>query len=961
MKFGKYMNNNKIEGWEDQYLDYKALKKLIGNLLKKNQLQNDQSIRSEAKSTFFHQLDMELEKVGFFYSNIELWIKNRNSFLNSKQAELKNSIQSMEKGYSHKIILLSEAWNHLQSELDKLQNFAEINSTGVSKIVKKWDKQTRSATKQLYIERQSVIRPWFDKASITNLADKIAEGILELHRLEDAIDTHHYSSTQLFLFEDIKLNSPVIINHSENTNFSEQPPQEKQIDQDIDIEYVTKEIASGHLSPPKVKDIVDAIISGKVDVFWSEEISNRTLIHECAKTGNLEIISASIRKGAKINAVDAYNRYPLYYSITGGHSNVTKELILHGANKMVDSRGTPSLLLAATAGDFSTFNFILTKSMIVWTEAELGDALFKCASRGNLDMIIALHKSGLDTVSITNVVCSITLHVAAQNGHLELVKWLVDNGASVNAIDKDLAWTPLFYAASEGRSEVVKFLLENNCDPNLNDEQGHSAAFYAAYRGFLDCVSLFPTNTEHKIVANKEDIFDYDTIPSLELPPPVIPLQVSKRPDNSRKTRIVIQVSSDSSKLSQPVEFRNHTHLNSLRLQVSIRPEPGILPQTVKLPLQTSSERMSFEVPTDSPFFTEILLFPSFGSKIIGKAYLSNDFFGCESATAVKIPLIGSDHEVVAELLLDFLIIQPPALKNEALLWNNLQFDSNTKPKDQCLTVDVQVTTDGIPIVYSPENISLVPGVDISPYFLKFSDLKALRSCHLPSLKEKDGLFTFGDEAQSITWRNELSISCVPLSELLLALPKETGVVISIIPPPKQISSFTLNEFVDKILSVVSTSLVGVQNNEQNDEEKVYENLFDRCTNYSSNIEKQRSIFFSSSSPAICLLAQWKQPTFPVILDAKNCYPTQNPSWTSLFPSLKLASKFAFAENLFGLVCDYELLTKVPDIASAIKLYHLFLIQKFPHNLHQITKSSTCSITNGCWADGLFRINSIEQ
>ena len=44
-----------------------------------------------------------------------------------------------------------------------MQQFVEINGTGFRKILKKWDKRSRSTTKELYLARQVEVQPVFNR------------------------------------------------------------------------------------------------------------------------------------------------------------------------------------------------------------------------------------------------------------------------------------------------------------------------------------------------------------------------------------------------------------------------------------------------------------------------------------------------------------------------------------------------------------------------------------------------------------------------------------------------------------------------------------------------------------------------------------------------------------------------------------------------------------------------------
>lgn len=48
-------------------------------------------------------------------------------------------------------------------ESNPFQQFIEINATGFRKILKKWDKRSRSTMKELYLARQVEVQPVFNR------------------------------------------------------------------------------------------------------------------------------------------------------------------------------------------------------------------------------------------------------------------------------------------------------------------------------------------------------------------------------------------------------------------------------------------------------------------------------------------------------------------------------------------------------------------------------------------------------------------------------------------------------------------------------------------------------------------------------------------------------------------------------------------------------------------------------
>jgi ankyrin repeat protein len=67
---------------------------------------------------------------------------------------------------------------------------------------------------------------------------------------------------------------------------------------------------------------------------------------------------------------------------------------------------------------------------------------------------------------------------ASLTGQVAIVKLFLDRGAQVNARDEQ-GRTALFYAAGRGYSVITGMLLEEGADPNLTDKLNKTATDYA--------------------------------------------------------------------------------------------------------------------------------------------------------------------------------------------------------------------------------------------------------------------------------------------------------------------------------------------------------------------------------------------------------------------------------------------------------------------------------------------------
>ena len=118
------------------------------------------------KAAFFFKLERELEKINAFYLQKESDLRARLTTLISKKRHLIASATSHARpGSEHagqvaitkdspSFVALLEGFHYFEKDLAKLQQFIEINATGFRKILKKWDKRSKSQTKGLYLARQ---------------------------------------------------------------------------------------------------------------------------------------------------------------------------------------------------------------------------------------------------------------------------------------------------------------------------------------------------------------------------------------------------------------------------------------------------------------------------------------------------------------------------------------------------------------------------------------------------------------------------------------------------------------------------------------------------------------------------------------------------------------------------------------------------------------------------------------
>lgn len=80
----------------------------------------------------------------------------------------------------------------------------------------------------------------------------------------------------------------------------------------------------------------------------------------------------------------------------------------------------------------------------------------------------------------TQLVERVLFSVATERGDRDLIKMLIERGVAVNEKDESTGLYPIQVAAARGHVEESQLLLDAGADPNVEDESGVSAVYYAA-------------------------------------------------------------------------------------------------------------------------------------------------------------------------------------------------------------------------------------------------------------------------------------------------------------------------------------------------------------------------------------------------------------------------------------------------------------------------------------------------
>ncbi|KAK9454951.1 hypothetical protein V1511DRAFT_521988 [Dipodascopsis uninucleata] len=520
------------------------------------QYSNIQTALQAHKVTFFFRLERELEKVNAFYLQKEAELKLRLSTLLEKKKAAKAKVGTIVKT-SATFIALHEGFYRFRRDLDKLEQFIELNATGFSKVLKKWDKRSKSQTKELYLSTAVEVQPVFHREDIAELSDLATTSLLELDAWADGEDVsfdHKLSDVSQIERTNEELDTEFLRNvlHESDTAIKEWVNRlRKSVDASERITKIFFQSICGDATNETLKVLYETDL---VHWMYKDDVNNRTILHEAAIAGRELVLRYIVDRpnvlSVMINAADIYGRTPLHYASIHGHSFIVNLLLMHGASiDDLDQDNFSSLLFAISQNHASCVENLISYGARIDPASEQDFIPLNMACQKGLYEVTELLLKSKASI-LPDAEGLYPQHLVAQAGHFRLIPLLKMYGADINMIDKLNGWSALIYAAGEGHKKTVKALLDAGADLSFVDGKNLTPLYYAAWEGHLDCMKLLleamtasqkmhsPLNSsgsaqtrfdqnmhEPMDYATYSDPLDADTIPDLSLPPPILPLR----------------------------------------------------------------------------------------------------------------------------------------------------------------------------------------------------------------------------------------------------------------------------------------------------------------------------------------------------------------------------------------------------------------------------------------------------
>ncbi|KAH8730038.1 hypothetical protein GQ44DRAFT_607685 [Phaeosphaeriaceae sp. PMI808] len=975
-KFGKHIQKRQLDipEYAASFVDYKALKKLIKKLSATPVIPplGDSSYGSDTldpqtslqanKATFFFRVERELEKVNTFYLQKEAELRLRLATLLDKKRVMQQHPQSVSKT-SSRYIALEEGLKQFSMDLNKLEQFVEVNETAFSKILKKWDKTSKSKEKQLYLSRAVEVQPCFNREVISILSDQATQALLDFSGWAEGEGVQAPLAAAEPRVSEPAFEARIELDHQfiQAINTANSGKIHECLSRLSSLPDARDQVSRAFLST--VAEAPEAALkilldSNLVNLEQEDEINERNCLHKSAIKGRLEVLKLGLASDVDVHSTDVYGRLPLHYACMHGHVELVQQL-LNAAPDTVNFRDQDSftpLIHAIVHSKLACVQLILASGADI---SRLGPGehvpLNLACQYASLEVLELLLQRSAEMLPDAEGLYP--QHLVARSGKTpQMLLMLQKYGANLDQPDKLYQWTPLFHSASEGHVECLQTLLHCGVNVDIVDEKSLSAMYYATWEGHLECMRLLASvgrgvglkaqkqvspliasqGMSSSMPAPMDIEGDVEGIPEFILPPPIIPFRRYGHNFLDTKTFVVIsfeKVGKDA------IRFYDAQKYPAARLTISSK-SSDLIPRNILLPIQDEFKVISFQIENIDTFSIDFDIYPTIGSKVIARSVASSKVFTDFSKSTGRwhLELFDPRLRSIGQITFDFQVVKPfhgipLEITHFATYWKaTSQLDSQphtlitgSSLSGEYVRLFVQLTADGVPVLHPRWKINH-QGLEVPVNILTYEQFVAIGAHqHAPTAAQLAANLGNATSNDIPLIYQAMASSFITLKEALSLLPTHIHVELHVLSPSrleyerlKLGPTHDMNEFADRILAVV------------------FEHARLLREQGAGEIDGTlRSVLFSSFNQDICTVLNWKQPNYPVLLcNELGANTMQSPSGSTHVVqssgrttiSVKEAVQIARDNNFMGLICSSRLLDLAPALIESIKTAGLVLV-----------------------------------
>lgn len=523
MKFGKYLEGRELElpEFSGYFIDYKSLKKLIKQLSLPTNTSSTTSITSNGlneennfkqngfedpfedpnsykrlqknKASFFFRLERELEKVNTFYLQKESDLTIKFNILNSKYI----SYRSNGKLYSRNSLAFKSLYGRFikyQKDLISFEQYVELNKTGFSKVLKKWDKRSHSQDKEFYLATVVSVQPVFTRIEMSRLNDEILNILMELNDLQNSSSSNNTNSMENNNGSNTNGKTPIATDTASSINGPRTPwndpvrndlssvmyatPSEINVtpnvynsytdfDSEIEDWYLELKTISRLKDDNRRKETISSFYKNKIEQYFADTTASH--IYETSGLDNIVCTSLSklfiLLVGSKISDEDLETFYHtikdqinLGYVEDDDHI-YSKKNILHEATHCAD--GNRDFVIKEALANIPEDTL---KILVNAKDLHKRTPLHFAAELGKLSCIKLLLTIDeiIDTINSIDDDYDTPLILAIKNNHTNIIRELLKNKTVLNSLVKteNIQFSPLLVACKYNNLEAAQIILD---------------------------------------------------------------------------------------------------------------------------------------------------------------------------------------------------------------------------------------------------------------------------------------------------------------------------------------------------------------------------------------------------------------------------------------------------------------------------------------------------------------------